>query len=121
MQIVIDIPEKEFGIDIKDRFQDFFERLKAETEHHMISGSNLVCGAYELETIDMFLKAFNNSTPLPKGHGRLIDADKFLKDNEAYTGWILNSSDWGGENAYKDTLEDLICEASTIIEEDKEI
>ncbi len=60
-------------------------------------------------------------TPLPKGHGRLIDADKFLKDNEAYTGWILNSSDWGGENAYKDALEDLVNEASTIIEADREV
>lgn len=56
---------------------------------------------------------------LPKGYGRLIDADKFLKDNEAYTGWILNSSEWGGENAYKDTLEDLVKEAPTILEADK--
>lgn len=56
---------------------------------------------------------------LPKGHGRLIDGDKFLKDNEAYTGWILDSSDWGGENAYKDTLEDLVNDADTIIEADE--
>lgn len=65
-------------------------------------------------------RAFQNGKVLPKGHGRLIDADKFLKDNEAYTGWILNSSEWGGENAYEDTLEDLVNEATTIIEADKE-
>ena len=78
MKIVIDIPEKEFGIDINDGFQDFFSRLKAEIKGHLVNKTNLVCGAYELETIDMFLKAFNNGAPLPKGHGRLIDADKLL-------------------------------------------
>lgn len=65
-------------------------------------------------------EAVRKGQMLPKGHGRLIDADKFLKDNEAYTGWILNSSDWGGENAYKDALEDLVNETPTIIEADKE-
>lgn len=66
------------------------------------------------------VRTFQNGAVLPKGYGRLIDADKFLKDNEAYTGWILNSSEWGGENAYNDTLEDLVNEAPTIIEADKE-
>jgi len=61
-----------------------------------------------------------HGTPLPKGHGRLIDADAFLKENEDYTGWILDSSAWGGQNAYKDTLEDIIADAPTIIEADKE-
>ena len=79
MQIVIDIPEKEFGIDIDDKFKDFFTRLRVEINGHLISSTNLVCGAYELETVDMFLKAFNDSVPLPKGHGRLIDADEAIK------------------------------------------
>lgn len=65
--------------------------------------------------------AIMNSTPLPKGHGRLIDADKFLKDNEAYTGFILDSRFFGGKNAYKDALEDLVDEAPTIIEADREV
>jgi hypothetical protein len=69
---------------------------------------------------DSVWSGIKNGTPLPKGHGRLIDANKFLKDNEAYTGWVLNSSDWGGENAYKDALEDLVNEAPTIIEADRE-
>lgn len=71
MKVVIDIPEREFGIDIKDKFQDFFSRLKAETEDHMFNGTNLACGNYELETIDMFLKAFSNSTILTNEHGDL--------------------------------------------------
>ena len=69
MQIIIDIPEEEFGIDIEDKFQDFFKRIKAETKTHMITGTNLVCGAYELETIEMFIQAFANSTLLSKEYG----------------------------------------------------
>ena len=56
MQIVIDIPA-EFGIDINDKFQDFFQRLRVEIKEHLISGTGLVCGAYELETIEMFLSS----------------------------------------------------------------
>lgn len=59
--------------------------------------------------------AIRNGTPIPKGHGKIIDADAFLEENKDYTGWILCSDAWGGENAYKDTLEDLINEAPTII------
>jgi hypothetical protein len=69
----------------------------------------------------MVQDAIMSGTPLPKGHGRLIDADKFLKDNEAYTGFILDSRFFGGKNAYKDTLEDLVNEADAIIEADREV
>lgn len=65
------------------------------------------------------LRAIRNGVLLPKGHGDLIDADEFLKENKDYTGWILCSDAWGGENAYKDTLEDLINDAPTIIEADR--
>ena len=66
MKIEIDIPEEEFRIDINDKFQDFFQRLNAETKAHLIGGTNLVCGNYELETIEMFLNAFANATYLSK-------------------------------------------------------
>lgn len=95
MQIVIDIDDGDYN-----RIQDIPDVLNSLTSRTY--------------------SAIRNGTPLPKGHGRLIDADKFLKDNEAYTGWILDSSDWGGKNAYKDALEDLVNEAPTIIEADKE-
>lgn len=75
MRLIIDIPEKEFGIDIDDKFKGFFSRLKVEIKEHLMNNASLVCGAYELETIDMFLDAFKNATPLPEHHGRLIDAD----------------------------------------------
>lgn len=70
MLMMINIPDKEFGIDITDKFQDFFERLRAETKAHMISGTNLVCGAYELETIDMFQEAFKKSLILSVSYDR---------------------------------------------------
>lgn len=111
MKIVIDIPEKEFGIDIDDKFKDFFTRLRVEINGHLISNTNLVCGAYELETVDMFLKAFNDSAPLPKGHGRLIDISdiewaKYQKEENYIDYEVI---DW----------EDIE-KAPTIIEADKE-
>lgn len=95
MKVVIEIPEE-----IYDHAKDFYNRTLTRNEENVIRDS------------------IADSTPLPIGHGRLIDADKFLKNNEAYTGWILDSSDWGGKNAYKDALEDLVNEAPTIIEAD---
>jgi hypothetical protein len=108
MQIVINVPEKEFSAEIEDRFQDFFKRFEAETKEHLITNTSLLCGAYELETIDMFLKAFKNATLLPKGHGRLGDLDKLEKDMKNYI--IFN---------VHDCVELVNC-ADTIIEADKE-
>lgn len=109
MQIVIDIPEKEFGIDIDDKFKDFFTRLRVEINGHLISNTNLVCGAYELETVDMFLKAFNDSVPLPKGHGDLIDRNGLLEYTDINT------------NAYIPVINRYeIITAPTIIEADEE-
>lgn len=57
-KIILNIPENEFGVDIQNKFQDFFGRVKAEIEIRVKSGDTLVCGAYEIETAEMFLKAF---------------------------------------------------------------
>ena len=94
MQIMIDLPE------------DVIEEAKSNPYY------------YPLYLFEKIWKAIINGTPLPKGHGRLIDADAFLKDNDAYTGWILCPDAWGGGgNGY---LEDLVADAPTIIEADKE-
>ena len=80
--MMINIPDEEFGIDIADKFQDFFKRLRAETKEHMINGTNLVCGAYELETIDMFQEAFKKGLILSIGYDRaeaIIKADRSVK------------------------------------------
>lgn len=108
IELVIKIPKKEFGVDITDKFQDFFNRLKAEIKEHLITNTSLVCGAYELETIDMFLKAFNNGIQLPNGHGRLVDADEIQFENAEF-------------DTYGDYSRafDAIDGAETIIETDK--
>lgn len=66
IELAIKIPEKEFGIDINDKFQDFFNRLKVEIKEHLITNTSLVCGAYELETVDMFLNAFKEMQIIDK-------------------------------------------------------
>lgn len=62
MKFVIDIPEREFKGEIADHFQDFFMRLQAEIQHRLSSNDTLVCGNYELETVEMLLKSFKNAT-----------------------------------------------------------
>lgn len=64
MKFVIDIPEREFKGEITDCFQDFFMRLQAEIQHHLSSYDTLVCGNYELETVEMLLKSFKKMQQL---------------------------------------------------------
>lgn len=65
MKVEINIPDGECGL--HDNFQNFFKRLRVETERHIITNTNIVCGADELTTIDMFLEAFKKCTIIPKG------------------------------------------------------
>ena len=60
MQIVIDIPEPLY--------------------HNLKNG----CGIYPYRLV---YEAIINGTPIPKGHGRLIDADAFIKQ-ESCCGYI---------------------------------
>ena len=57
MKIVIDIDDEQVLFDIKNR------SLEAQTE-----------------TDKVIINALYNGTPLPKGHGRLIDADAYRKE-----------------------------------------
>ena len=74
MQIVIDIDESEYN------------KIKRANDNYLVS--------YE--------KNIKNGTPLPKRHGRLIDADKLIEK--------INQFDYY----------DQVLDASTIIEADKE-
>jgi hypothetical protein len=65
MKVIIDIP-KEFEDDIKDNFQDFFERVKVEIAHRVNTDDTLLCGNYERETAEMLLDAFKNMNVIPK-------------------------------------------------------
>jgi len=86
MQIIIDIPKVMF--------------INAKSD--LLFGSAIL------------VNAIKNGTPLPKGHGRLIDADKLKKvyentEDAEYCKWTL----------YGVTSE--IDDAPTIIEADKEV
>lgn len=58
MKLIIDIP-KEFETDYKgDKFKDFFSRVLCDID------KGVLCGNYEKETAEMFLKAFDESVPM---------------------------------------------------------
>jgi len=65
MKVIIDIPEDEFGIDIQDKFQEFFERVKVDIGHRIVNNDTLLCGNYEWETAEMFLASFKRMQILP--------------------------------------------------------
>ena len=55
MKVVIDIPKDFTGDYIADKFKDFFSRVIADID------CNGMCGRYEKEIAEMFLKAFDDS------------------------------------------------------------
>ena len=74
MKLIIDVPSKEFGDDIRDNFQDFFGRVKVEIAHRVNTDDTLLCGNYELETAEMLLGAFKNMQIIPKTNGDTMKA-----------------------------------------------
>lgn len=73
----------------------------------------------------VFKTLVKKGTPLPKGHGRLIDADKICRhtfaEEDNLTGYGMTYSEMG---AYNDGINDMykiIKRAPTIIEADKEV
>ena len=59
MKLTIEIP-KEFEVDFKtDKFKDFFSRA--------ITDMNCLCGNYERETAEMFMKAFADGEVINDG------------------------------------------------------
>lgn len=76
-EIVLKIP-KEFEQDFtKDKFRECFLRVLEDCK---MWDYKRLSGKYEHETIEMFIDAFNEAVVLPKGHGRLIDANAMIKD-----------------------------------------
>ena len=105
MQIVIDIPEEEY--------QNYLKMRPAYPD-------GVFC----------YIKAIQNGTPIPKGHGRLIDADKTLAT--AWTNFYKHEGEWEKkDNDYLpigrlydqngfECCQQTIVNAPTIIEADKE-
>ena len=100
MQIVIDIPD------------DLYEGIERRD------------GALETEYVcDELMKAIDNGTPLPKGHGRLIDAD-YLRDVILLHNFhgnnknIVPYADRRGYRLRQREVDESIINAPTIIEAD---
>ena len=70
MEVLLNIPNYEFNNDVKDKFQDYFNRVKADI------ANGTLCGNYELETTDMFLASFKRMQVLPDNatNGDMIKA-----------------------------------------------
>lgn len=65
--------------------------------------------------------AIRNGTPLPKGHGRLIDADELKKDDEV-TKWVSRDALRTGKNLkmFSELFLKKIDDAPTVIEGEEE-
>ena len=63
--------------------------------------------------VETIWKAVKNGIPLPKGHGRLVDADTLYREIET-EGWFDSDDEYYGGG-----LEDIVLNAPTIIEADK--
>jgi hypothetical protein len=73
MKLIIEIP-KEFEVDYNgDKFKDFFSRVLCDIEK-----GKCLCGNYEIETAEMFLKAFVESVPMANIVEKL---EELKKDN----------------------------------------
>ena len=88
MTLIIEIPEEDHNR-IKDNSPDAFNYL----------------------TSWRLYDAIKNGTPLPKGHGRLIDADALKTDAQTMT-------EWNGD-VFRCVTERTIDYAPTIIEADR--
>lgn len=118
MDIVFRIPkkfEKHFN---SDRFEDSLQRARVDIHKSIIGNKSVLSGKYEIETLDMLTEAFLNSTPLPQGHGRLIDVSKIDEDRIERDNPIIYLT-VNGEYIEAVSL-DYINNLPTIIEADKE-
>ena len=78
MRIEIEIP-KEFEERFKqDKFKDSLERIMADIKHSLENGDCLCAGRYEYETIEMLVKALENSKTI-------YDVDKVIKELELHS------------------------------------
>ena len=103
MKIIIDIPT-EFEIDYKgDKFKDFFSRVLCDIE------KGVLCGNYEKETAEMFLKAFDESVPMDN----VVEKLKKLKEETGCEGVDCGKCQytkhcWEGEMSYMVTIDKAI-------------
>ncbi len=88
-------------------------KMPKETYNHIMSMQFFVPGArHGKTTLEKILNAIRTGTPLPKGHGRLIDAD-------ALDITTVITDDYSGNEVLDVVLQEDINDAPTIIEADE--
>ena len=99
MKLVIEIPEEDYK-----HFKELVNSLPKDPIF--------------VDTVAYYI---GNGTPIPKGHGRLIDANELSKDDEV-TEWITMDAIRTGKNLkmFSELFLKKIADAPTIIEADKE-
>lgn len=85
--------------------------LVIKIPENIVEGAKSSPNYYPTYHFEKIWKAIVNGTPLPKGHGRLIDADKLKDDTQTMT-------EWNGD-VFRCVTERTIDLAPTIIEADK--
>jgi hypothetical protein len=71
------------------------------------------CNMLAINNMSRILGAIADGTPLPKGHGRLIDAD------ELYDGFIDGTEGYDCQTWNRIEIGDIVEDAPTIIEADR--
>jgi hypothetical protein len=61
--------------------------IKIPEEIYLSAKTEMLCGA------EVIVNAIKNGTPLPKGHGRLIDADERRKEIDEEDRWVVDLAD----------------------------
>ena len=110
MKIVIDIPDAPME-DYRDLFYTIHGMAAREG---LFDDKKKSRRALSLKVVLDILDGVINGTPLPKGHGRLIDADELYEDFiDGTEGYDCNT--WS-----RIEIGDIIEDTPTIIEADKE-
>lgn len=82
MKLIIDIP-KEFESDYNgDLFKDFFSRVLCD-----IQQNGTICGNYEKEIAEMFLKAFDESKKMDN-NGWIPCSERLPEESGEYLTWV---------------------------------
>ena len=83
MKIILEIPEEFEQHYNYNRFIDSMGRMLYDLSR-MINAedrsNNCISWTFDLEVLDMLTKSIIAGTPLPKGHGRLIDAKDVIEN-----------------------------------------
>lgn len=113
MQIVIDIPNAPIN-DYRDLYYKIHGMAASEGLYDKVKSQR----ALALKVVLNVLEGVVEGTPLPKEHGRLIDADALIKQLEAMANnrWNIQV---GASKGLEEAI-DIVDDAPTIIEAESE-